>query len=111
LAVAEIVTVVDAETEIADIEKLAELCPLGTVAVLSTVAEELLLSRLTVIPLAGATPLNVTVPIAVPTPARVLGLIVRDWSTGAVTVKSADEVVLFKLAVTVAATVEVTADV
>ena len=102
---------VEVETEIADIENLAELCPLGTVAVLGTVAEELLLSRLTVIPLAGATPLNVTVPIAVPTPARVLGLIVRDWSTGAVTVKSADEVVPFKLAVNVAATVEFTADV
>jgi hypothetical protein len=78
LAVADIVTEVAAETEIAEIEKLAELCPLGTVTVLGTVADGLLLSKLTVIPLAGATPLKVTVPVAVPAPASVLGLIVSD---------------------------------
>jgi hypothetical protein len=110
-AVAVIVTVVKDETEIAEIEKLAELCPLGIVTVLCTLAEGLLLSKFTMIPLGGATPLNVTVPFAEPTPARVLGLIVSDCNTGAVTVSKADEVVPFKLAATVAATVEVTAEV
>jgi len=78
LAVAEIVTVVVAVTELAEMEKLTELWPAGTFTELGTVAEELLLSKLIVIPLAGATPLNVTVPVAVPAPAKLLGLIVRD---------------------------------
>jgi hypothetical protein len=69
-----ITTVVFAETTLVFTAKLAEVAPAATVTLAGTVAAALLLDSVTAAPPAGATPLNVTVPLEALPPTTLVGL-------------------------------------
>ena len=76
------VTGVEAVTALVFTENVALVDPAATVTLDGTVAEVLLLERLTVTPPLGAAPLRVTVPVEADPPVTLLGLSVIAESTG-----------------------------
>jgi hypothetical protein len=71
------------------IGKLAEVAPNDTVTVFATETAELSLLRLTAMPLPGASPLSVTVPVAETPPVTLTGSRARPVTVGALTVSVA----------------------
>jgi hypothetical protein len=93
--VAVIVTDVDDVTVLVVIGNVAVVAPAATVTLAGTVATEVrLLESVTTIPLVGAGPFNVTVPVDEMPPFTLVGLRVRDDIAGALTVNVACRVVL-----------------
>jgi len=90
VAVAEIVTLIFLVTLFVETAKVAVLDPDATVTLAGTVATlVLVLDKVTVVPLFGAGPVRVTVPVDVPPPRSELGLKETDEAAGAVTVNDA----------------------
>src|SRR5262249_55017290 len=73
-----IVAVVFAETGVVGIEKVTDFEPPGTVTDAGTLAAAELLDSVTTVPPAGATSGRVTVPLEVPPPTKVFGMIISD---------------------------------
>jgi len=92
--VAVTVTAVELLTPLLLSVKVALLDPEVTATLLGTETEELLFCRATLIPLLGATPLRVTVPVAVLPPTMLCGLRLIPVNVGGFTVSMADAVVL-----------------
>lgn len=101
--VPEIVAVVVAPTALVVTVNEADVVPAATVTEAGNVALVLLDDRLTVVPIAGAGPLRITVPIEGAPPTTDVGERVRLVNTGGVTVMVAVRVVVFSLAEIVAA--------
>ena len=76
------VTGVEAVTALVFTGNVALVAPAATVTLDGTVAEVLLLERLTVAPPLGAAPLSVTVPVEGDPPVTVLGLRVTEVRAG-----------------------------
>jgi hypothetical protein len=89
--------------KVAEVFPACTTTPLGTAAMLG-----LLLIRVTLVPLAGAGPVKVTVPTDGPPPVTAVGLSVKEASTGGFTRSVADSVVVPSEAVMVALTPEAT---
>ena len=88
--VAEIVTLVELVTDFVVTVKVALVFPEDTVTLAGTVATAVeLLVRVTTIPAVGAGPESVTVPVEGEDPMTIVGLKVRELTTGAVTVRVA----------------------
>ena len=75
-------TGVEAVTALVFTENVALVAPAATVTLDETVADMLLLERLTMAPPLGAAPLRVTVPVEGDPPVTVLGLSVIEVSVG-----------------------------
>ena len=84
--VAEIVTFVEEDTDFVVTAKVALVLPEGTVTLEGTVATAVLaLERVTTTPADGAGPESITVPVDGVSPFTVVGLRVRELTTGAIT--------------------------
>jgi len=88
---AQIVTGVDAVTELVESVKFTDVAPAGTVTLVGTVATNgLPLKRMTTVPPAGAAMLRITVPVEAAPPVTRAGFRVNEVRLGAVTVSTAD---------------------
>lgn len=76
-----IVTVVLLATATVVTVKEADVAPAGTVTLAGVVADGLLSDKVTTVPLAGAAPVSVTVPVEEAPPIKLVGLMVRLDST------------------------------
>jgi hypothetical protein len=76
------VTVVLEETGDVFTEKLAEVCPPGTLTTPGAVATELLVASVTLIPPAGAGALKITAPVEAAPPGTLVGLSSTDCNSG-----------------------------
>lgn len=86
---AEMVALIEEATLVVLTVKVAVVAPAATVTLAGTVAEALPLDKATVNPLAGATPLRVTVPVEETPPRTLVGFKVRPLGTGARIVRTA----------------------
>jgi hypothetical protein len=88
--VAEIVTLVEVATDLVVTVNVALVFPEDTVTLAGTVTADVeLLESVTTAPAVGAGPESVTVPVEGEGPMTVVGLKVREFATGAVTVRVA----------------------
>jgi len=102
--VAVITADVTVETAVVDTAKLAVVDPAATVTVVGTVAAELPLDRVTIVPPAAAGPLNVTVPVEEAPPDTDVGFNVTEATVTGLIVKVAVNDTVPDVAVMVAAT-------
>lgn len=86
--------VVVEETALVVIENVAELAPAGTLMPLGTLADALLSESVTVIPLVGAGPVNVTVPVEDAPPTTEVGFTVTVERAAAAMLSDAVRVAL-----------------